>query len=87
LGYRRIEGIDDDVLADFYRDCSVDVTWYTSDGDVFFGPKSAERIVKEMNKVRSKQVVNVSEATHADIYLRTRVWEGMYATITGSRCA
>lgn len=84
LGYRRIEGIDEDVLAGLYRDCSVDVTWYTSDGDVFFGPKSVERIIKEMNKVRSKQLVEVPEATHADIYLRTRVWEGMHATITGS---
>ncbi|KAJ5677925.1 uncharacterized protein N7477_003558 [Penicillium maclennaniae] len=37
--YGRIEGINADYLAGLYRDCPVRITWYTSDGDVFFRTK------------------------------------------------
>ena len=72
------------MLGDFYRDCSVDVTWYTLERDAFLGPKSAERIVEGMDKTRSKEDVNVSEATHPGSYMRRMIWEGIYAKITGS---
>jgi hypothetical protein len=86
FGYGRIEGVTVDFLTRLYQDCPVGITWYTSDGDVFFGPKYAERIVKDMDRVRT-EIINVPEATHADIYLRKDVWEAMHAKITEGRDA
>ncbi|KAJ5140090.1 hypothetical protein N7448_003498 [Penicillium atrosanguineum] len=84
FGYGRIEGVKADFLTGLYRDSPVGITWYTSDGEVFFGPKCVERIAKDMDKVEV-EIVNVPGATHADIYVRKDVWEGMYARMTRGR--
>jgi hypothetical protein len=36
------------------------------------------RAVEEMKNVEDVEVVNVEGASHADIFLPTEVWEGMY---------
>lgn len=84
FGYGRIEGVSADFLAGLYRDCPVGITWYTSDGEVFFGPKCVERISKDMDEVQV-EIVNIPGATHADIHIRKDVWEGMYARMTQGR--
>lgn len=80
MGYGRVEGITQEVLTDLYRDCLVEVVWFTTDGEVFFGPEPVKKISGEV-KARV-EVVNVSEATHANIMLRTQVWDAIYAKIT-----
>lgn len=83
MGYNRIEGITVDVLAKLYRKCAVGVKWFVTDGDVFFGPKAAARMAKEMDQTKV-EFVDVPGATHADIYMLTEVWEGMYSKIISS---
>lgn len=79
VGYERVEGITREVLTDLYRDCPVDITWFTTDGDIFFGLKSAHRISEEIKA--KTEIVDISGATHADIMLRTQVWETMHLKI------
>ncbi|KAJ5672368.1 hypothetical protein N7507_001495 [Penicillium longicatenatum] len=79
LGYERIEGITREVLTDLYRDCPIGMTWFTTDNDVFFGLQSARRVSKEM-KVKT-EIVDVPGATHADVMLRTQVWDAMHLKI------
>lgn len=59
----------------------VRVTWYTCDGDPFFGPSSVRGIVELLGKDRGIEVVNVPGASHSDIFWRTQVWEGMHKRI------
>ncbi|KAJ6155254.1 hypothetical protein N7470_005820 [Penicillium chermesinum] len=84
LGYNRLAGVPVEVLMRLYRDCTVDTTWYTTHGDVFFGPETVGAVKKEMGKA-SVDLVDVPGSTHADIYMRTEVWERMYRMITGSQ--
>jgi hypothetical protein len=84
LGYTRIPGISGDSLTKYYTDCplgNVGVTWFTCDADIFFGPASVQRITEEMKNAVVEMVV-VDEASHADIYMRTQVWEMIYQRIT-----
>lgn len=82
LGYERITGIDRDFLVRLFTECTTDMTWFAADGDVFFGPASVDRIAQEMNEAKI-QAVTIPEATHSDIYFRTRVWEMVFAKIVG----
>lgn len=84
FAYGRIEGVSVEFLTRLYRVCPVGITWYTSDGEVFFGPKCVERIAKDIEKAQV-EIVNVPGATHTDIYVRKDVWEGMYAKMTKGR--
>jgi pimeloyl-ACP methyl ester carboxylesterase len=82
--YGRIEEVSVESLAKLYRVCPVGITWYTSDGEVFFGPQFVEQIAKDLEKAQV-EIVNVPGATHADIYVRKDVWESMYAKMTQGR--
>ncbi|KAJ5760123.1 hypothetical protein N7520_007279 [Penicillium odoratum] len=79
LGYERVEGITREILTGLYRDCPIDITWFTAEGEVFFGLESARRISEEMKA--KTEIVDVSGATHADIMLWTQVWDSMYSKI------
>ncbi|KAJ6092944.1 hypothetical protein N7486_008233 [Penicillium sp. IBT 16267x] len=79
LGYERVEGVTREVLTGLYRDCPIGMTWFTTDNDVFFGLESARRISKEM-KVKA-EIIDVPGATHADVMLRTQVWDAMHLKI------
>lgn len=79
LGYERVEGVTGEVLTDLYRDCPIGITWFTTNNDVFFGLESARRISKEI-KVKT-EIIDVPGATHADVMLRTQVWDAMHHKI------
>ena len=82
LGYARIPGMGIDALTNLYTGCPGRFTWFTCDADIFFGPKSVERIVGKMKGVEKEvEIVVVNEASHADIWLRTEVWKGIYERI------
>lgn len=82
MGYGRVQGITQEILTGLYRDCLVEMLWFTTDGEVFFGPEPVKRISGEMKAC--VEVVNVPQATHANIMLRTQVWDAIYAKITAS---
>ncbi|KAL6250042.1 hypothetical protein RBB50_002343 [Rhinocladiella similis] len=82
LGYERIPGLDRDFLVGLFTECTTDMTWLAADNDVFFGPAIVPRIAKEMKEAKI-EVVTIPEATHADIFIRTRVWEMIVAKIVG----
>jgi len=77
-GYTRIPGITLEVLEQLYVNCSAKVTWFTCDADVFFGPKSVQRIKEKMSNAQI-EIVLVPEASHADIFMRSGVWERICA--------
>ncbi|OKL55429.1 hypothetical protein UA08_09308 [Talaromyces atroroseus] len=84
IGYERFEGITNDTLMRLYKDCPIDPTWFTTNGDVFFGPESVHRMVEHLQKADWKIIV-VPEGTHADIYFRVKVWEKMYTEIIAAK--
>lgn len=79
LGYERLEGVTREVLTDLYRGCPIDMTWFTTDNDVFFGLESARRMSKDIKA--KTEIVDVPGATHADVMLRTQVWDAMHRKI------
>lgn len=81
LSFVRIEGITNDTLADIYKGSPIDLTWFTAEGDAFFGPEAVQKIVKDIPNVRTEMIV-VPDASHADIYMRTQVWERIYNDMT-----
>lgn len=82
LIYTRLPGIGVDILTNLYIECPGRFMWFTCNADIFFGHKSVERIVAEMKNVESEVVVvDVPEASHADIWLRTEVWKAIYERI------
>lgn len=83
LNYERIEGITNETLAALYRDRPIDLTWFTADGEVFFGPESIRQILGDIQK-SSWEIVIVPEASHADIYFRSQVWDKMYTDMTAA---
>lgn len=78
--YERLPGITGDTLTKLYADCPVAMTWIVADGDIFFGPGSVERILKDLQK-EQVEVVVIPQTTHADVYLQLSVWERMYKKI------
>ena len=80
LGYARVPGVGTEDLVGLYRECKGEVTWFTCDADVFFGPASVERMVREMADCRV-EVVNVKGAAHSDILFRSEVWERIYELV------
>ncbi|KAJ9638494.1 uncharacterized protein PV06_09614 [Exophiala oligosperma] len=82
LGYERIPGVDRDFLVRLFTECTTDMIWFAADGDVFFGPATVHRIAKDMNEAKV-EIVTIPEATHADIFVRTRVWEMIFDKIIG----
>lgn len=89
LVYCRIPGIGDEVLSKLYTELGlgngsgsgVRLSWFTCEGDVFFGPGSVRRVVGGMRGGEEVEVVEVEGASHADVYFRREVWEGMYRRI------
>jgi hypothetical protein len=84
IGFERCKGITNDTLVRLYKDCPIPPTWFTTNGDVFFGPESVHRLVDHIQKSDWKVVV-MPEGIHADIYFRTKVWEQMYAEISAAK--
>lgn len=90
--YTRLPDVTSESLMEIYRNISScakgSVVWFTTDGDVFFGPASARRLLDAISADSATQqdveveVVNVSDASHADILFRRDVWEHMYERIT-----
>jgi hypothetical protein len=80
IGYQRLDGISNATLTKLYRDCSTRTTWFTTNGEVFFGPESVHRIVQDIRKP-DWEIVVLAEGTHADIYFRSQVWDRMYSEI------
>ena len=80
LGYARVSGVGLEDLVGLYRNCKVELVWFTCDADVFFGPASVERMVKEMDSSKV-EVVRVEGAAHSDIFFRSEVWERIYETV------
>jgi len=81
LGYTRIAGVGVDLLTALYVDCPADVTWFTCEADIFFGPASVQRIKKQMKKSKV-EVIEINKASHSDIFLRKCVWEAIYERVT-----
>jgi pimeloyl-ACP methyl ester carboxylesterase len=81
LGYSRIPGIRVDDLVELYKDCKLDLIWFTCEADIFFGPASVERITKDMTSCKV-EVVLVEGASHSDIFLRKELWDRIYEQIT-----
>lgn len=74
------------------------VIWFTCTSDVFFGPEGVERVVSGIEEGRDGhgqegnverrsgvEVVVVEDASHADIFRRRSVWDGMYEAIVKVR--
>lgn len=80
LGYSRVPGIEVDDLVRLYRSCTVDLVWFICNADVFFGPASVERIVKDVKSCKV-EVVLVEGACHSDIFLRSEVWERIHERV------
>ncbi|KAF2149044.1 hypothetical protein K461DRAFT_271614 [Myriangium duriaei CBS 260.36] len=81
LVYCRLPEVNGDFLLKLYKEMEVHpevkVTWFTSDKDAFFGPASVRRLFDDVDNPQV-EVVNVASATHADIYVRSDVWDRMY---------
>lgn len=77
----RIEGITNDTLLDLYKGSPIGFTWFTAEGDAFFGPEAVKKIGEDIPNVQTDMII-VPDASHADIYMRTQVWERMYSDMT-----
>lgn len=98
FAYARLPGVPVDQLMQSYLDIGtwkdVKTIWLTCISDVFFGPESVDRVVREIDKSRDEdrqgeepqrrnvvEVVVVEDASHADIFRRRGVWDTMYEAI------
>lgn len=78
----RIEGLDLEYLRGLYRGIGktkelTKIVWFTTDNDIFVGPQTVGRLLKEVDR-EDIEVINVKDATHADIWLQRCVWDRMY---------
>jgi pimeloyl-ACP methyl ester carboxylesterase len=80
LSWQRLEGMDEQTLANLYKKCRAPVIWYTSPSDVYFGPEAVERIRAEMSQT-TVDVRHVDQARHANIYRRIDIWQEIISQV------
>jgi pimeloyl-ACP methyl ester carboxylesterase len=81
LTFVRIQDITNDTLVSLYKGSPIDLTWFTAEGDAFFGPETVKKIAGDIQNVHTDMIV-IPDASHADIYIRTQVWERIYSDMT-----
>lgn len=69
----------EDLLA-LYTNCPTPLQWFTTITDKFFGPSTVQKVLDLRNSSCSS-IVRIDDAHHADIFVKTKVWEFIFDTI------
>lgn len=84
LCYEHLGAYSGNDLITLYSNCPRPLVWLTTIQDKFFGPATAQRVL-DLQDTKDSRVVRFDGAHHANIYMKTEVWELLYKTTCQER--